>query len=79
MSSRESKLIITCALTGSDTFPTQMPYLPITPDQIAEEAFRAYEAGAAIVHVHAREPKTEKTHIEFGNMERDPHKNKGKM
>jgi len=56
-----------------------MPYLPITPDQIAEEAFRAYEAGAAIVHVHAREPKTEKTHIEFGNMERDPHKNKGKM
>jgi uncharacterized protein (DUF849 family) len=60
MSSREEKLIITCALTGSDTFPTQTPYLPITPDQIAEEAKRAQEAGAAIVHVHAREPDTGK-------------------
>lgn len=54
------KLIITCALTGSDTFPSQTPYLPITPDQIAEEADRVYKAGAAIVHVHAREPKTGK-------------------
>lgn len=51
------KVIITCALTGSDTFPTQTPYLPIVPDQIAEEAYNAYKAGAAIVHVHARNPK----------------------
>ncbi|MHA1606839.1 MAG: 3-keto-5-aminohexanoate cleavage protein [Candidatus Freyarchaeota archaeon] len=52
------KLIITCALTGSATIPSQTPYLPITPDQIAEEAYRAWEAGAAVVHVHVRDPKT---------------------
>jgi len=41
------KLIITAALTGSITIPTQTPYLPITPEQIADEAVRAAEAGAA--------------------------------
>ena len=51
------KLIITCAPTGSLTIPTQTPYLPITPEQIADEAVRAAEAGAAIVHIHARDPK----------------------
>jgi uncharacterized protein (DUF849 family) len=54
---RIPKLIITCALTGSAVGPSQTPYLPITPDQIAEEAYRAYKAGAAIVHVHVRDPK----------------------
>jgi len=52
------KLIITCALTGSAVFPSQTPYLPITPDQIADEAYKAYKAGAAVVHVHVRDPKT---------------------
>ena len=51
------KLIITCALTGSAVAPSQTPYLPITPDQIADEAYRAYKAGAAVVHVHVRDPK----------------------
>ncbi len=51
------KLIITCAPTGSVTIPTQTPYLPITPEQIADEAIRASEAGAAVVHIHARDPK----------------------
>ena len=54
------KLIITAALTGSVTLPSQTPYLPITPEQIAEEACKAWEAGASIVHVHARDPKTGK-------------------
>ncbi len=52
------KLIISAALTGNITLPTQTPYLPITPEEIAEEARRAAEAGAAIVHIHARDPKT---------------------
>jgi len=52
------KLIITCALTGSAVFPSQTPYLPIKPDQIADEAYKAYKAGAAVVHVHVRDPKT---------------------
>jgi uncharacterized protein (DUF849 family) len=51
------KLIITAALTGSMTLPTQTPHLPITPEQIAEEAYKSWEAGAAAVHVHARNPK----------------------
>jgi len=52
------KFIVTAALTGAIHTPTMSPYLPITPDQLAEEARRAREAGAAIVHVHARDPQT---------------------
>ncbi len=53
-----SKVIITAALTGSIHTPTMSPYLPITPDQIAEEAVRACDAGAAVVHIHVRDPQT---------------------
>jgi len=51
------KVIISCAITGSIHTPTMTPYLPITPDQIAHEAIAAAEAGAAIVHLHARDPQ----------------------
>ena len=50
------KVIITCAVTGSIHTPTMTPYLPITPDQIAADSIAAAEAGAAIVHLHARNP-----------------------
>lgn len=53
-----SKVIITCAVTGAVHTPTMSPYLPITPDQIAAEALDAAKAGAAIVHLHARDPET---------------------
>jgi uncharacterized protein (DUF849 family) len=52
------KLIITAALTGNITLPTQTPYLPITPQQIIDDAVRAADAGAASVHIHGRDPKT---------------------
>ena len=52
------KCVITCALTGSVTLPSQTPYLPITPDEISDEAKKACDAGAAVVHVHVRDPKT---------------------
>ncbi|MBN1368317.1 MAG: 3-keto-5-aminohexanoate cleavage protein [Dehalococcoidales bacterium] len=51
------KVIITCAVTGSIVVPTQTPYLPITPEQIADEAVKACEAGAASVHIHVRNPE----------------------
>jgi uncharacterized protein (DUF849 family) len=51
------KVIITCAVTGAIHIPSQSPHLPITPDQIAESAVGAAEAGAAIVHLHARNPE----------------------
>ena len=51
-------IIITCAITGSIHTPTMSPYLPITPDQIVDEAVAAADAGAAIIHLHARDPKT---------------------
>ena len=51
------KVIITCAVTGSVHTPTMTPYLPITPDQIARESIAAAEAGAAINHLHARNPE----------------------
>jgi uncharacterized protein (DUF849 family) len=54
------KLIITAALTGNITLPTQTPYLPLTPHQIMEEALRAANAGAASVHIHGRDPKSGK-------------------
>lgn len=53
-----SKYVISAALTGAIHTPTMSPHLPITPDEIAEEARRAWEAGAAVVHVHARDPET---------------------
>jgi 3,5-dioxohexanoate:acetyl-CoA acetone transferase len=54
----KNKVIITCAITGSIHTPSMSPHLPITPDQIAESAIGAAEAGAAIVHLHARNPET---------------------
>jgi len=50
------KVIITCAVTGSIHTPTMSPFLPITPDQIAQSAIEAARAGAAILHLHARDP-----------------------
>jgi uncharacterized protein (DUF849 family) len=52
------KVIITAAITGSIHTPTMSPYLPITPEQIAEEAIKVYDAGGAVAHVHVRDPKT---------------------
>lgn len=52
------KVIITCAVTGSIHTPSMSPHLPITPEQIADEAVAAVKAGAAMVHLHAREPLT---------------------
>ncbi len=52
------KFIVTAALTGAIHTPTMSPHLPITPDEIVEEARRASEAGAAVVHIHARDPET---------------------
>jgi uncharacterized protein (DUF849 family) len=54
----KEKAIITAAITGSIHTPTMSEYLPITPQQIADEAVRSYEAGAAVCHVHARNPET---------------------
>ncbi len=51
------KVIITCAVTGAIHTPTMSPYLPITPEQIADAAIDAANAGAAIVHLHARNPR----------------------
>ena len=51
------KVIVSCAITGSIHTPSMSPYLPITPEQIAEQAIGAAEAGAAIVHLHARNPE----------------------
>jgi uncharacterized protein (DUF849 family) len=52
------KTIITAAVTGSIHTPTMSPYLPVTPQQIADDAVAAAEAGAAVVHVHGRNPET---------------------
>lgn len=49
-------VIVTAAITGSVHTPSMSPYLPITPQQIADEAVRAHEAGAAVVHIHVRNP-----------------------
>ncbi len=55
---RSDKVIITCAVTGSIHTPSMSEHLPITPDQIAAEAVAAAEAGAAMIHLHARDPET---------------------
>jgi uncharacterized protein (DUF849 family) len=53
-----AKVIITCAITGAIHTPSMSPHLPVTPDEIAAAAIGAAEAGAAIVHLHARDPVT---------------------
>lgn len=55
--SSQSNVIISCAITGSIHTPTMSEYLPVTPEQIAEQSIEAARAGAAIVHLHARDPK----------------------
>jgi uncharacterized protein (DUF849 family) len=57
---KSPKVIITCAVTGAIHTPSMSPYLPVTPDQIAESSIGAAKAGAAIVHLHARNPETGK-------------------
>ena len=52
-----SKVIISAAITGAIHTPTMTPHLPITPEEIAQQALDAAEAGAAIVHIHARNPE----------------------
>ena len=54
---KKNKVIITCAVTGSIHTPSMSPHLPITPHEIADAAIGAAEAGAAVVHLHARDPK----------------------
>lgn len=56
MAARE-KVIISCAVTGSVHTPSMSPYLPLTPDEIAKDAVAAAEAGASILHLHARNPE----------------------
>ncbi len=55
---QSKKVIITCAVTGSIHTPSMSQYLPITPDEIAQGAIEAVQAGAAMVHLHARDPAT---------------------
>jgi uncharacterized protein (DUF849 family) len=58
MARKQRKAIVSCAVTGAIHVPSLTPHLPITPEQIAEQAIGAAEAGAAILHLHARHPQT---------------------
>lgn len=55
-----SKVIISCAVTGGVHTPTMSEFLPVTPNEIANQAIEAAEAGAAVLHLHARDPETGK-------------------
>jgi uncharacterized protein (DUF849 family) len=57
---KSNKVIITCAVTGAIHTPSMSPHLPVTPEEIADAAIGAAKAGAAIVHLHARDPQTGK-------------------
>ncbi|SFU45372.1 3-keto-5-aminohexanoate cleavage protein [Halomonas korlensis] len=56
----QRKVIITCAVTGAIHTPSMSPHLPVTPEEIIESAIAAAEAGASILHLHARDPETGK-------------------
>ena len=58
MAKLNNKVIITCAVTGAIHTPSMSPHLPVTPNEIAESAIAAAEAGASILHLHARDPET---------------------
>ena len=57
---KKSKVIISCAITGAIHTPTMSPHLPITPDEVAQASIEAAEAGASIIHLHARDPENGK-------------------
>jgi uncharacterized protein (DUF849 family) len=57
---QQKKVIISCAVTGAIHTPSMSPHLPVTADEIAEASIAACEAGAAIIHLHARDPVTGK-------------------
>jgi uncharacterized protein (DUF849 family) len=61
MITRPAKTIMTCAITGSVTDPDSTPYLPITPEEIANSGLEAAEAGAAVLHIHVRDLQTRRT------------------
>jgi uncharacterized protein (DUF849 family) len=60
-----NKVVISCAITGNLTRPEQSPHLPITPEQIAESALEAAEAGASVAHIHVRDPDTGRPSMEI--------------
>ncbi len=60
MTKTQKKVVITCAVTGAIHTPSMSPYLPVTADEIAEAAIGAAQAGAAVIHLHARDPLTGK-------------------
>jgi uncharacterized protein (DUF849 family) len=57
---KTQRVVITCAITGAIDTPSMSPYLPVMPDQITEASIGVTKAGAAIVHLHACNPKTGK-------------------
>ena len=60
------KIILTCAVTGSIHTPSMSPHLPVTPDEIAISAIEAAEAGASVLHLHARDPETGRPSSDVG-------------
>src|SRR5436309_10005183 len=67
MQNPREKVIITCAVTGNQTLPSMTPHLPITPEQIADACLGAAEAGAAIVHIHVRDPASGRPSMELAH------------
>ncbi len=65
----KEKAIVTAAITGSIHTPSMSPHLPVTPQQIADEAVAAREAGAAVAHIHVRDPRTGQPSADIGLME----------
>ena len=60
---KPKKVIITCAVTGAIHTPSMSPHLPITPSEIIDDALNAAEAGAAVLHLHARDPETGRPYV----------------
>src|SRR5262249_58190984 len=63
----QRKVMIPCAVTGSADTPGRNPAVPVTPPQIAQSAIDAAKAGAAIVHIHVRDPQTTKPSMELAH------------
>jgi len=60
------RVVVTCAVTGNLATPAQTPHLPVTPEKSADACLGAGEAGAAVAHIHVREPGTGRSSTELG-------------
>ena len=73
------RMIVTAAITGAIHTPSMSPYLPVTPEQIIDECIASHAAGAAVAHIHVRDPLTGRPNCRPGGLQAHRHRSQEKV